>query len=495
MTYPTIEYLLLIIAVLIIVSILANKVSGRLGVPALLIFLVVGMLAGSEGPGGIIFNDPIIAQAIGVVALTFILFSGGLDTRWSEVRPVLPQAAVLSTLGVLLTALFMAAIAIVMFDVSLLEGFLLAAVVSSTDAAAVFSILRTKRAGLKGTLRPLLELESASNDPMAVFLTIAAINLILHPELSVFSAIPLFIQQMAVGGLIGYFIGKGTVVFLNKLDLEFEGLYMVLSLALVMATYAVTASLGGSGFLAVYISGLFLGNSRFVHKKSLMRFHEGISWLMQIVLFVTLGLLVYPSNLVPIAGIGILFSLFLILVARPFAVFISLAPWRLGLRYKVMVSWVGLRGAVPIVLATFPLVAGIPQADIIFNIVFFIVLTSALLHGTSIPFVARKLGVAAPLKDDRALERSLDNSVGETELIELSVPPDAKVVGMQIVDLGLPPGTLIIMMEKGEKRFVPSGSTIVGQGDLLLILTNRALADQVRSLFSSKATPDLEYFL
>jgi len=257
----------------------------------------------------------------------------------------------------------------------------------------------------------------------------------------------------------------------------------------------VTASLGGSGFLAVYISGLFLGNSRFVHKKSLMRFHEGISWLMQIVLFVTLGLLVYPSNLVPIAGIGILFSLFLILVARPFAVFISLAPWRLGLRYKVMVSWVGLRGAVPIVLATFPLVAGIPQADIIFNIVFFIVLTSALLHGTSIPFVARKLGVAAPLKDDRALERSLDNSVGETELIELSVPPDAKVVGMQIVDLGLPPGTLIIMMEKGEKRFVPSGSTIVGQGDLLLILTNRALADQVRSLFSSKATPDLEYFL
>src|SRR5690606_34648461 len=278
---------------------LANKVSGRLGVPALLIFLLVGMLAGSEGPGGIYFDDPWIAQAVGVIALTYILFSGGLDTRWSEVRPVLPQAAVLSTIGVLLTALLMAGLAIVVFEVSLLEGFLLGAVVSSTDAAAVFSILRTKRASLKGMLRPLLELESASNDPMAVFLTIGAITLLLNPNLSPLILIPLFIQQMAVGGLIGYGMGKAMVYLINRLKLEFEGLYPVLTLALVMMTYGVTASLGGSGFLAAYIAGLVLGNSMFIHKNSLMRFHEGSAWLMQIALFRTLGLVGFRSHLSP----------------------------------------------------------------------------------------------------------------------------------------------------------------------------------------------------
>ncbi|HMZ30921.1 MAG TPA: potassium/proton antiporter, partial [Methanoregulaceae archaeon] len=331
---PSIEYILLVIAVLILVSILANKVSGRLGVPALLIFLLVGMLAGSEGPGGIYFNDPWIAQAVGVIALTYILFSGGLDTRWSEVRPVLPQAAVLSTIGVLLTALLMAGLAIVVFEVSLLEGFLLGAVVSSTDAAAVFSILRTKRASLKGMLRPLLELESASNDPMAVFLTIGAITLLLNPNLSPLILIPLFIQQMAVGGLIGYGMGKVMVYLINRLKLEFEGLYPVLTLALVMMTYGVTASLGGSGFLAAYIAGLVLGNSMFIHKNSLMRFHEGIAWLMQIAMFLTLGLLVFPSHLIPVISSGILLSLFLIFVARPVTVFLTLSPWKIALRDK-----------------------------------------------------------------------------------------------------------------------------------------------------------------
>lgn len=488
---PSIEYILLVIAVLIIVSILANKVSGRLGVPALLIFLLVGMLAGSEGPGGIYFDDPWVAQAVGVIALTFILFSGGLDTRWSEVRPVLPQAAVLSTLGVLLTALLMAGIAIVVFGVSLLEGFLLGAVVSSTDAAAVFSILRTKRASLKGILRPLLELESASNDPMAVFLTIGAITLLMNPGLSPLIIIPLFIQQMAVGGLIGYGMGKAMVYLINRLKLEFEGLYPVLTLALVMMTYGVTASLGGSGFLAAYIAGLVLGNSMFIHKNSLMRFHEGIAWLMQIAMFLTLGLLVFPSQLVAIAGVGILFSLFLIFIARPVAVFISLSPWKMALRDKVMVSWVGLRGAVPIVLATFPLIAGIQQAEIIFNVVFFIVVTSALLHGTSIPFVARHLGVSAPMQETSRLAMSLgDGDESGNDLIELTISGQAGVVGKQIVDIGLPPGTLIIMIEKGGNRYVPCGSTVLEEGDHLLILTNQLQSDKVRSMFISERSAD-----
>jgi len=488
---PSIEYILLVIAVLILVSILANKVSGRLGVPALLIFLLVGMLAGSEGPGGIYFNDPWIAQAVGVIALTYILFSGGLDTRWSEVRPVLPQAAVLSTIGVLLTALLMAGLAIVVFEVSLLEGFLLGAVVSSTDAAAVFSILRTKRASLKGMLRPLLELESASNDPMAVFLTIGAITLLLNPNLSPLILIPLFIQQMAVGGLIGYGMGKVMVYLINRLKLEFEGLYPVLTLALVMMTYGVTASLGGSGFLAAYIAGLVLGNSMFIHKNSLMRFHEGIAWLMQIAMFLTLGLLVFPSHLIPVIGSGILLSLFLIFVARPVTVFLTLSPWKMALRDKVMVSWVGLRGAAPIVLATFPLLAGIPQAETIFNLVFFLVITSALLHGTSIPFVASHLGVSDPLPELPRLSMSLgDGCTSGNDLIELTVPIQSRVAGKQIVDIGLPSGTLIIMIEKGGNRFVPCGSTVLEGGDHLLVLTNQPQSDQVRSIFISEPSAE-----
>ncbi len=484
---PSIEYIFLVIAVLIIFSILANKVSGRLGVPALLIFLMVGMLAGSEGPGGIYFDDPWVAQAVGVMALTYILFSGGLNTRWAEVRPVLPQAAVLSTIGVLLTALLMAGIAIVLFKVTLIEGFLLGAVVSSTDAAAVFSILRTKRASLKGFLRPLLELESASNDPMAVFLTIGAITLFLAPGLSPLVMIPLFIQQMAVGGLIGYGMGKAMAYLINQLKLEFEGLYPVLTLALVMMTYGITASLGGSGFLAAYISGLVLGNSMFIHKNSLMRFHEGIAWLMQIVMFLTLGLLVFPSHLIAVIGSGMLVSLFLIFIARPVAVFITLTPWKMALRDKVMISWVGLRGAVPIVLATFPLLAGIPQAETIFNLVFFIVITSALLHGTSIPFIARHLGVSAPMEEGSRLAMSLgDGCTPGNDLVELTVPLHSGVVRKQIVDIGLPPSTLIIMIEKEGKRFVPCGSTVLEEGDHLLILTDKSQSDKVRSMFISE---------
>ncbi len=483
----SIEIILLTIATLLIISILANKASGRLGVPALLIFLLVGMLAGSEGPGGIAFDDPWIAQAVGVIALTYILFSGGLDTCWSEVRPVLPQAAVLSTIGVLLTALFMAGIAIIVLRVSLLEGFLLGAVVSSTDAAAVFSILRTKRASLTGTLRPLLELESASNDPMAIFLTIGAISLFLNADLSPLILIPLFIQQMALGGLIGYGMGKVMGYLINQLKLAFEGLYPVLTLALVMMTYGVTTTLGGSGFLAAYIAGLVLGNSMFIHKNSLVRFHEGIAWLMQIALFLTLGLLVFPSHLIAIIGSGMIVSMFLIFVARPAAVFLTLCPWKMALGEKVMLSWVGLRGAVPIVLATFPLLAGIPQAETIFNLVFFIVITSALLHGTSIPFVARHLGVSASMQVTPRLAMDLgDGCTPGSDLIELTVPLETWVAGKQIVDISLPPGTLIIMIEKRGERFVPCGSTILEEGDHLLILTRISQSDQVRSLFTSE---------
>ncbi len=472
------------IALLILVSIIANKFSERLGVPALLIFLIVGMLAGSEGPGGIPFNDPAVAQMIGIIALAYILFAGGFDTRWDEVQPIFWPGIALSTVGVVLTAVCLGVFASVVLGLSPLTGFLLGAVVSSTDAAAVFSVLRMARARLKGNLRPFLEFESGSNDPMAVFLTTSVIALILTPGSSALTLVPMFVQQMVVGGLLGYGMGRGIVFFINRLKLESEGLYPVLTLAMVLMIYGLTATLGGNGFIAVYVSGLVMGNSIFVYKKSLIRFHDGIAWLMQIVMFLALGLLVFPSDLVRVIVPGLLIAFFLLLVARPVAVFITLLPWKMPLNEKVLVSWVGLRGAVPIILATYPLVAGVPDAALIFNIVFFIVLISALIHGTSIPTVARWLGLAAPLQEKRKLSREFEVDPNTpSELIELTIPPDASAVGQQVVDLGLPEGALIILMQKEGERFVPSGSTVIEAGDTLLLLTTDDLVQTVRERF------------
>lgn len=480
-TVLTLELVLVGIASLFLISIVANKFSERLGVPALLIFLVVGMLAGSEGPGGIPFDDPTIAQLIGIIALAYILFSGGLDTRWDQIQPVIWQGIALSTIGVVLTAVLLGAFAVLVLGFSPLTGLLLGAVVSSTDAAAVFSVLRTARARLKGNLRPFLEFESGSNDPMAVLLTTGIIGLILTPGSSIFSLVPMFVQQMAVGGLMGYGLGRFTVWFINRIKLETEGLYPVLTLAMVLLVYGLTATVGGNGFIAVYLAGLIIGNSVIVHKKSLIRFYDGIAWLMQIIMFLALGLLVFPSQLASAFVPGLLAALFLILIARPVAVLLTLLPWKMPMNEKALVSWVGLRGAVPIILATYPLVAGVPNAEMIFNIVFFIVLVSALVHGTSIPSVARWLGLAAPLEETGKLSREFDvDPDTPSELLELIIPPEASAVGKQVVDLGLPKGTLIILMQKGDERFVPVGSTVIGARDTLLLLTTDEMADTVR---------------
>ncbi|HNX18071.1 MAG TPA: potassium/proton antiporter [Methanoregula sp.] len=465
------EYVLIAAAALVIISILANKVSGRLGVPALLIFIIVGMLAGSEGPGGIYFDDPQIAQTIGIIALSYILFSGGIDTRWSQVKPVLLPGICLSTVGVVLTAIVISLSAVVFLGFSPLEGFLLGAIISSTDAAAVFSVLRSSRASLKGHLRPLLEFESGSNDPMAVFLTIGAITLLTNPGQSILTLIPLFVQQMAIGGLFGYGFGRITVWLLNNLKLEYNGLYPVLTLVMVLFVYGMTTAVGGNGFLAVYISGLVIGYSTCIHKRSLIHFHEGIAWLMQITMFLTLGLLVFPSQLLPVLMPGIVIALILIFVARPIAVYLSLIPWKMQKNEKVLLSWVGLRGAAPIVLATFPLIAGIPQAYTIFNMVFFIVIISALIHGTSIPFVARLLKLDAPLPSiSRFNIDYMPDISAKNEHIELTVAPGSKADNKQVVELDLPEGTLIILVARGEDQFVPGGSTVLLAGDVILVL-------------------------
>jgi len=482
------EYVLLGVGVLLLVSVLASRASGRLGVPSLLLFLAVGMLAGSEGPGGIPFEDAYVAQSVGVVALVLILYAGGLETRWEDVRSVLGKAAALSTFGVLLTALVVGLFAAWVLGFSLLEGMLLGAIVSSTDAAAVFSVLRARGVGLKGEIRPLLEVESGSNDPMAVFLTAGLTGVLSDPGASLLGLVPAFFQQMALGAALGYGLGRAMVAVINRLSLEYDGLYPVLSLALVVLTYAVTASLGGNGFLAVYLAGLVMGNNDFIHKQSLARFHDGLAWLMQIAMFLVLGLLVFPSRLVPIFGAGLILSLTLVLVARPLGVFLTLALTRAGWREKAMVSWVGLRGAVPIILATFPLLAGLPQAETIFNLVFFIVLTSVLLQGTTLSWVARVLGVDAPLSLRRQYPLEFVQTGGfrtANEMVEIPIEDDSPAVGRRIVELRLPKEALILLVARGDEFVVPRGGTVLEAGDRLLVLADRGARAAVRDIVGS----------
>ncbi|MDD5439767.1 MAG: potassium/proton antiporter [Candidatus Omnitrophica bacterium] len=392
MKYPT-EFVIFGIAALLIMSVLASKVANRFAIPALVIFIGIGMLLGCQGLGGIYFDDAWEAQLFGTIALALIIFSGGIGTSWKSIRPVLGEGIALSVLGVLFTAIFVGFFTAFIFKIPFLQGLLLGAIVSSTDAPAVFTILRARKVRLKGELNSLLELESGSNDPMAVFLTFGVIFLLQNPKESWPAFLLLFVKQLVIGGLTGYLIGKMAVGALNKLNLDFKGLYPVLSIGVVLLTYGLTASLDGSGFLAVYITGLVMGNMHFNHKANLIEFHDGLAWLMQIVMFVVLGLLVFPSDLVPYSDEGFFIAMFLIFIARPASVFMTLVFSKLGIREKLLVSWVGLRGAVPIILATFPILAGITHAVILFNVVFFIVLISVLIQGVSIFTVARWLKV------------------------------------------------------------------------------------------------------
>ncbi|MEX2565655.1 MAG: potassium/proton antiporter, partial [Cyclobacteriaceae bacterium] len=467
------ENILLIGSSLLIISILASKMAGKAGIPVLLLFLGVGMLAGSDGLGGIAFEDPKVAQFLGIVALTYILFSGGLDTKWLTIKPVMGPGLMLSTIGVLLTAISLGFFAYWLFDFSLLEGLLLGAIVSSTDAAAVFSILRSKSIGLKQNLRPLLELESGSNDPMAYFLTIGFTTLIAVSAFTWQDLILVFILQMLVGGVGGYLIGRGIVLLVNKINLEYEGLYPVLMLGLVLLSYALIDLLGGNGFLGVYIAAVTIGNGKMLHKKSLIKFFDGVAWLMQIIMFITLGLLVFPSQVIPVIGLGFFIALFLIFVARPLGVFVSLAFFKFKLREKLFVSWVGLRGAVPIVFATFPLIAGIDESSMIFNVVFFIVLTSVALQATTLSLAAKLLHLSVPdgLKRRSLLDIELSEDF-KNALVEVELDGNSHVIGKRIVELDFPKTCLIVLINRADKYITPNGLTELQAGDKLMVMMN-----------------------
>lgn len=491
-----IELLLLIISILFFASIIVSKASSRFGVPVLLLFLGVGMVFGVDG-FGIQFDSIRVAQVIGTVALCIILFSGGMDTKFSDVKPIVGPGVMLATIGVFITAFVTGFVIWIIMDktsigtnIGLLCSLLLAATISSTDSASVFSILRSKGLHLKNSLKPTLELESGSNDPMAYVLTITLISLANQGGSPQYlTAVMNLLIQLIVGAVAGYCLGKALVWLINRLKIENESLYPILVLSSCIFIFAVTYYMQGNSYLAVYIGGLIFGNSKFVHKRSTRNFFDGISWLSQLVMFLTLGLLVNPSelNFHYIILPSLIISAVMILLSRPLAVFISLLPFkRYRFRDRVFVSWCGLRGAVPIIFAILCRAENVPHADTIFNIVFCCTLVSLVLQGTTLPLMARWLKV----EDEAPKQNKIENfDIDFPEEIksatsEIEMTPQILSHGNLLMDLRMPEKTLAIMVKRGENYFVPTGKTHLMVGDKLMVITdnNEALEQTLKQL-------------
>ncbi len=478
----SLELVILVVSILFFFSIMAGKAGYRLGVPALLLFLMVGMLCGSDGLG-IRFDNIRLAQGIGTFALCMILFSGGLDTKMSEIKPIIKQGVVLATLGVFLTAIILGVLTwwilgmtMASAQIGFITSLLLASIMSSTDSASVFSILRNKGLHLKNNLKPLLELESGSNDPMAYLLTITVIEMIKmgsHPNY--WQSILMLVIQLVVGGLSGYLLGKSAVRALNRLKVDNTALYPILLLAFCLFIYAFTYFIKGNGFLAVYIAGLVVGNSRFTQKRTSLNFFDGLAWISQLIMFLVLGLLVNPKELIPLAVPALIISFLIIFIARPVSVFLSLLPFRkMPVKDKVFVSWVGLRGAVPIIFAIIPLAEGVPHARVIFNIVFFCTLISLIVQGTSLPKVALWLGLTEDpkkLKSPESFDVEFSDDIDSIST-EITVTAKALEYGNTLMEMPLPPKTLVILVKREEGYFVPNGKSELKENDKLLILTD-----------------------
>lgn len=473
----TSENILLTGAVLIFTSILISKTGYRFGIPTLLLFLLVGMLFGSDGLG-LQFNDASEAQFIGMVALSVILFTGGMDTRFKDIRPILTQGILLSTVGVLLTTLLTGLFIFYISDhtqipisLTLFTSMLLAATMSSTDSASVFNLLRSQNMNLKENLRPMLELESGSNDPVAYMLTLILIQVVGTQEMNIMNIFRDLMIQFFFGIIIGYGLGRFAVWIINKINLLNGSLYPILLLSLVFFTFTITDLLHGNGYLAVYISGVVVGNARIVNRKEINTFMEGLTWLFQIILFLTLGLLVNPHELLDVAGVALLIGAFMILIARPLSVFLCLLPFsEISGKAKCFVSWVGLRGAVPIIFATYPVLAEIEGASQIFNIVFFITLLSLLIQGMSISPIARWLSLDLPVEkegNDFGVEVAEETN---THLNEIELTDNMLENGNRLVDMHIPTGTLVMLVKRNNHFLIPNGQLELKTGDKLLII-------------------------
>ncbi|MCM1033896.1 MAG: potassium/proton antiporter [Odoribacter sp.] len=490
MDFLTSENILLAGAVLLIAGVLIGKSSYRLGLPLLLIFLLVGMGFGTDGLGWQ-FSDMHTAQFIGMIALCIILFSGGMGTRISSIRPVIVPGLVLSTAGVLLTAAatglfiwWLSGMSWTNIHFALLPSLLLAATMSSTDSASVFGILGSQKVELRNNLRPMLELESGSNDPMAYMLTILLIEAItLNGELSWGGIAGELAMQFGVGGAMGWLMGKLTlrlVSFYNAIgrnaankedSAQAASMLSIMIIGCVFLTFALTTALWGNGYLAVYLCGIVIGNAKMPNSRGISKFLDGLTWLAQIVVFLMLGLLVNPHEMIEVAPVSLLIGIFMILIGRPASVFLSLAPMRkISLRSKLFVSWVGLRGAVPIIFATYPVVAGVEGASHIFNIVFFVTLLSLLFQGTTVLPVARKLGLVDPHgteNEDFGVELSDELP---TTLHTLTLTEESLSEGRTLREMKLPEGSLVMMIRRDDKYIVPNGTRRLHPGDRLLII-------------------------
>lgn len=471
---------------LLLVSVFASKSSSRFGIPVLLIFIAVGMISGSEGAGGITFNDAHLTHVLGTVALIFILFSGGLSTDLKHIAPVWKEGVVLATVGVLVSTFLMAHLINYFTNWGMLLSSLLGAAVSSTDAAAVFGIFKTQKLGLKPKIQSLLELESGSNDPMAVFLTLSLIQLVISPTpISNFDLLQSFFVQMSLGGLAGWFMGQGMVKLINWLNLEFEGLYPVLTIAGVVLIYSLTEYCGGNGFLSVYVAGLAIGGEKYVSKQVLGVFHDGLAWLMQVGMFLSMGLLVSPSEILPVMGQGFLYSLGLVFVARPVSVFISLIAFRkFTLREMWFLSWGGLRGAVPIILTTYLLAQSIPNAKAMFNIVFFIVIITMLVQGTTMGLMSRWMKVQESVQEKRKLP--FKSRHHQSEFIEFFIGSTSPVKGKTVFQLHLPKDVLVVLVNRHGEEFIPRGNTLIEQSDRLVCLAAKKSIAAVEEIFGSE---------
>ena len=472
------ENILLIGSVLLFVSIVVSKTGYRFGVPTLLVFLLVGMFFGSDGLG-LQFHNADEAQFIGMVALSIILFSGGMDTKFSEIRPVLSQGILLSTVGVLLTTLFtglfiywISGFEHVSITMSLITAMLLAATMSSTDSASVFNILRSQSMNLKHNLRPMLELESGSNDPMAYMLTIVLIQFINSSGMGMMDILGSFCIQFIVGGASGFLLGRLAILILNKINLNNQSLYPILLLSFIFFTFTVTDLCKGNGYLAVYIAGIMVGNNRITNRKEISTFMNGMTWLFQIIMFLTLGLLVNPHEMLNIAVPALLIGVFMIVFARPLSVLICLLPFKkMNFNSRIFVSWVGLRGAVPIIFATYPVVANIPDSNQIFNIVFFITILSLVVQGTTISWIAKLLHLATPLEktgNDFGVE--IPDEIN-TDLRDIILTEEMLAKGNRLMDMNLPKGTLVMLVKRGNEFMIPNGSLQLHAGDKLLIIS------------------------
>lgn len=441
------------------------------------------MLAGSEGPGQIAFDDYPLAFAIGSVCLALILFDGGARTSWTSVRPILPLAISLSFVGTVATGIATGVFAHFAFGLTWLEGLLLGAIVSSTDAAAVFGILRARSLSLKGSLKQTLEFEAGSNDPVAIFLTVGMLMLATTEGGGFISLAKLFVMQAGLGLAFGWAGGWATKWLINHVGIEYEGLYGVLLVGLVVCFFGFTSSFGGSGFLAVYVAGLYVGNSELLHKGSIVRFFDGIAWIAQILVFLTLGLLAFPSHLLPLWKEGLLLALFMMFVARPLSVFLAAPGGMLAKNERLFVSWVGLRGAAPVILATLPWGAGVPNAEYYFNLVFFVVLISVIAQGITIPWVAKKFDVTEPLREEPAAELSAGLLPAGFITVEVAVQKGSAAENKRVVDLALPAGVLLTSLERNQRFLVPRGDTVLSSGDMVWALARPSNLEDLKHLF------------